>query len=124
MHDQFGILRSEDKIVVRDCQEVSRQIDVLLTVENEMSEFLLKLQSNNYHVALFDCFKADKESFKWVKIIRKLRPKLPLIVLCREVDDQIAAKMYEKKIFYLGLLPIPRDTLGEVMTSALKLEFN
>lgn len=115
-----GIVRSKNPDTVALCQDLGRQIGIIMTIKQEVANFLLELQENDYQVLIFDSNQAENESLKWVKLIRRLRPKLPLIVLCDEIDKELGARMYQEGIFYLGQRPLNRGVLRDVVAAALK----
>lgn len=120
MHTSRGIVRSTNPDTVALCEEIGRQIGMIMTTKQDVASFLLDLQENNYHVAIFDLDQGEPDSVRWVKFIRRLRPKLPLIVLCDEIDKQAKTQMYEEGIFYLGLRPLNREILVSVFKAAVK----
>lgn len=120
MRTYRGIVRSKNPETVALCQEVGEQIGMIMTIKQEVANFLLDLQENDYQVAVFDFDQAEDDSLKWVKVVRHLRPKLPLIVVCDRIDHDIGARMYEEGIFYFGLRPLDREALCDIMLAALK----
>jgi DNA-binding NtrC family response regulator len=120
MHTYCGIVQSKNPETVTLCAEISEQLGMTMTIKQDVANFLLDLQEGDYRLAIFDCDKAEHESLKWVKFIRNMRPKLPLIVLCEEIDKKTGAQMYEEGIFYLGLHPLDRESLFSVFEAVLK----
>lgn len=124
MQNQFGLLKSKDAELIRKCRQASREQNVCMTVVPEMVSFLLNLQTKDYHVALLDCERVNEQSLQWVRFVRRLRPKVPLVVFCSYLPEQLGAKIYEEKIFYLGLTPVQQETLSQVLRSALNAKVN
>jgi DNA-binding response OmpR family regulator len=120
MQTSRGIIRSKNSETVALCQDIGRQIGMIMTIKQEVANFLLDLQENDYQVAIFDCNQDGYDCLKWVKFIRRWRPKIPLIVLCNEIDKNAGAQMYEEGILYLGLRPLDREILLSVFTAVLK----
>ncbi len=89
-------------------------------IEQSMADFLLRLQKNDCTVAIFDCGPNGGECVNWVKLIRRQRPKIPLIVFCDDVSSSIGAKLYQEGIFYLGLRPIEPAEFLEVLKATVK----
>ncbi len=85
-----------------------------------MADFMLDLQEDDFQVVIFDIDRNESEGLKWVKFIRRHRPKTPLIVLCEDLDKESAALMYQESIVYLGLYPLDREVLLSVISSVLR----
>ncbi|MFQ5751050.1 MAG: hypothetical protein ACE5HI_03560 [bacterium] len=120
MQTYRGIVRSKNRETVVLCQKVARQIGLSINIEPEVADFLLDLQIDDYQVAIFDFTQIEQGCLQWVKLIRCLRPKLPLIVLCDEIDRETESRMYEEKIFYLGLRPLDSEVFRDVITASMK----
>ena len=115
-----GIIKSNDKNTIELCRDIGKEIQTDMMVSNDIASFLLDLQENEFHFAIMDCQSIKPICIKWIKFIRRLYPKLPLIVLCRELDKNMGAKIYEEKIFYLGLHPLERQNFQEVLGASLR----
>ncbi len=114
------IIRSKHPETISVCQDISNQIGLTIHVEREVATFMLDLQDEDYQAAVFDFDHSETEAVNWVKFIRRLRPKIPLIVFCDDVDKNSEAQMYEASILYLGLRPLDKELLLPVFGAALK----
>lgn len=114
-----GLIQSKDADTISLCKDIGRQLKMVVTCKEDVADFLVELQENDYDVAIFDVEQLGREKLKWVKLIRGLRPKLPLIIICDQIDQTTEAKMHEEKIFYLGLRPIDREILYSIIKAAL-----
>ena len=115
-----GIIKSEHVETVALFQKISEEMDMILTIEQKIANFLFDLFENGYQVAIIDFNQVESECLKWVQVIRRIRPKIPLIVLCDQVDFDLEARMHQEKIFYLGHRPVDKQILSTVCKSALK----
>ena len=88
----------------------------------ELAGFLLALQEKDYEVALFDCIHVDDITLNWVKVVRKIRPKLPLIIFSDEVNPKTGGKIYEEGTFHLCLRPVQKKVLRQVLSAAIDLK--
>lgn len=120
MHTYRGIIQSKHPETVALCEDIGKQIGMIMTIKEDVADFLLDLQENDYQVAIFDFDPVEHDNLKWVKFIRHLRPKLPLIVLCDEINQNTEAQMHAEGIFYLGLRPLDRELLISVFEAVLK----
>ena len=88
-----AIILSLDMEIIKICDEVGEEIGMSVERRPNLSDFLLALQENEYDVALFDCVHMDDIKLNWVKVVRKIRPKLPLIIFSDEVNQKTGGKI-------------------------------
>ncbi len=116
-----AIILSQDLEIIKLCDEVGNDIGIRMERMRDLADFLLALQEKDYEVALFDCIHMDDVSLNWVKVVRKIRPKIPLIIFSDEVNQRTGGKIYEEGTFYLCLRPVQKKVLREVLSAALDL---
>jgi DNA-binding NtrC family response regulator len=97
----LAIMLSQDVEIIRLCDEVGDEIGMKMECITELADFLLALQEKDYEVALFDCIHMNDINLNWVKVVRKIRPKLPLIIFSDEVNQKTGGKIYEEGTFHL-----------------------
>jgi DNA-binding NtrC family response regulator len=114
-----AIIGSKDSEIISLCKEVAKEIGMKIVNKHDVAQFLLDLQENDYQVALFDCKNMDVDCLKWVKVIRRTRPKIPLIIISDEVDMKTGGKVYEEGTFYLYILPIEKEVLRNILSAAI-----
>ncbi len=115
-----GILKSTNKNTIKLCREISTNIQIEIIVCEDIASLLLAVHENDYQVAILDCEIIEPMCIKWIRFIRRLYPKLSVVVLCNEIDLNQGAKIYEEKIFYLGLHPLDRQNFQDVLTASLR----
>jgi len=121
MKFSYAIILSQDIEIIRLCDEVGDEIGMRMERIPELADFILALQEKDYEVALFDCIHADDITLNWVKVVRKIRPKIPLIIFSDEVNKKTGGKIYEQGTFYLCLRPVQKKVLRKVLSAALAL---
>ena len=115
----YGIVISHDSEIITLCENVGKEIGLKVIFRHDLANFILCLQENNFHVAVFDFNDLDNNKVKWVKVIKKIRPKIPLIVLTKESNKITGSKMYEEGLFYNCIKPIHKDLLRSVLSAAI-----
>jgi len=115
----YGLVLSQDSETITLCERVGKEIGLKIIYKHDLANFLLSLQENDFHVAVFDSTDSEKNNIKWVKVIKKTRPKIPLIVLTCESDQKGGGKMYEEGSFYFCTRPIHGDILRNVLSAAI-----
>lgn len=127
MDSYHAIVLTNDMDIITLCKSIGEEIGIEIVYKADLANFLLGIQENNYQVALFDCPNPNSECLKWIRIIRKIRPKIPLIIFSDHVDRTTGAKIYEAGSFYLFLKPVHKQVLRHVFFAAISYmgpEFN
>jgi DNA-binding NtrC family response regulator len=115
-----AIVQNQRPETLQLCQEVSQEIGIRLTLARNLADFLLQLQENDLHLAIFEFDSFAAEQIGWARLIRKMRPKIPLIIICDAPERETAAQLYDLGIFYVGIRPIHRVLLSEIFLAAIK----
>jgi len=90
-----------------------------IVVKNDFTNFILELQENDYTIAFCDCDVNNEKCVNWIKVIKKLRPKISLIVIVKKIDKSTGGKLYQEGIFHLCEKPLDKDYLNEVLSALL-----
>lgn len=113
------ILLSNDDETISVCSECARELETNLVFIGDFPSILLELQENDYGVILCDCSYNLQKCSNWIKVIKKIRPKIPLIVLAGEIDKSTGGRLYQEGILNLCEKPISKNYLKEVLSAIL-----
>lgn len=117
-----GIIKSSNGEFITSCQEAGAELGLGWCVQSRAAAWLLELLQDDFAVAVLDCEWQDPDSLAWIELARRLRPKLPLIVIHDpRLDDVTGARFCEEKVFYFCPRPVDRDLLCQVLQAALRL---
>lgn len=119
-----GILLSQNAKTIALFKEIAERADICVSSRNKMVNFLLDIQENGFQVAVIEFKHGEEACLQWVRLIRRMRPKLPLIVICENIAKTTEAQLHEENIFYLGLQPLQKETLTVVLKSAVRQKKN
>ena len=114
-----AIILSTDREIVSVCSKCTRELGMDLICKRDFPCMLLELQENDYKVILCDCSDNFQKCSNWTKVIKKIRPKVPLIVITQEIDKSTGGKLYQEGIFYLCEKPLNKNYLKEVLSAIL-----
>ncbi len=114
-----AIILSTDEETISVCSKCTRELDMDLVCKRDFPCMILELQENDYKVILCDCSDNFQKCSNWIKVIKKIRPKIPLIVFTGEIDKSTGAKLYQEGIFDLCEKPLSKDYLKEVLSAIL-----
>ena len=114
-----AIILSTDNETTSICSESSSDIGMVLVIKNDFPSFVLELQENDYTVILCDCSESLQKCVQWTKIIKKMRPKVPLIVISNEIDKSTGGNFYQEGVFHLCEKPVNKEYLKEILSATL-----
>ncbi|RLC04735.1 MAG: hypothetical protein DRH90_07900 [Deltaproteobacteria bacterium] len=92
-----------------------------LTWVGDSGDLLLKILDKDIDLAIIDENLAGMAGSKLIKIIKKSRPRIPLIIISSGNSKEEFAKVLEQGVFYFIITPINAEELGQAVESALKV---
>ena len=114
-----GIIFSSDIKVVDACFDSCSELGMALVKQTEFTNFIFELQQDILDLIIFDSTNQSADCLKLVKIIRKIKPKTPLIVISEDIDNIEGGKIYEEGIFHLAQKPIDRNIIKEIIGASI-----
>jgi len=97
------ILMSGNEDLINKCRTICCNLSLSMICRNNFPDFIFELYQNDCMVAILNCTKNEIECVTTVRLIRKLRPRVPLIVLCEAFNEKFEHSILSEGIFYLGL---------------------
>jgi DNA-binding NtrC family response regulator len=92
-----------------------------LTWVGDSGDLLLKILDKDIDLAIIDENLAGMAGSKLIKIIKKSRPRIPLIIISSGNSKEELAWVLEQGVFYFIFKPINGDELKEAVDSGLKV---
>jgi len=92
-----------------------------LTWVGDSGDLLLKILDKDIDLAIIDENLTGMAGSKLIKIIKKSRPRIPLIIISSGNSKEEFAKVLEQGVFYFIITPINAEELGQAVESALKV---
>lgn len=114
-----AIILSTDEETISVCSKCTGELEMDLVCKRDFPCMILELQENDYKVILCDCSDNFQKCSNWIKVIKKIRPKIPLIVFTQVMDKSTGGKLYQEGIFDLCEKPLSKDYLKEVLSAIL-----
>ena len=114
------IILNNDEDISQQCNELANKMNMDVVNKSDIASFLLALQENYYKAAIMFCDNTDLELLKWIKVIHKVRPKVPLILFSKKINKKYAGRIYEEGIFYLGIRPAHKKILCDILEASFK----
>ncbi len=94
-------------------------MDLSTLVKNNEADFLLSILDDDFDVVFFDLELPDAHGLKTVKIVRRIRPKLPIIVLTHQSDPELGGQLMQEGVAYLGNKLINTDAMRTTLNKLL-----
>lgn len=114
-----GIIYSSDHDVVDTCFDCCSEIGMGLLKQKEFTNFIFELQQNILDLIIFDSKNQYADCLKQVMIIRRIKPKIPLIVISDNIESIEGGKIYEEGIFHLAQKPIDKNIIKEIIIASI-----
>jgi DNA-binding response OmpR family regulator len=92
-----------------------------LTWVGDSGDLLLKILDKDIDLAIIDENLAGMAGSKLIKIIKKSRPRIPLIIISSGNSKEELARVLEQGVFYFIIKPINGEELKEAVDSGLKI---
>ncbi len=115
-----GLILSADTQLCAAAGTAGNRVGLIWQCEEHVADFLLELISCPCPVGMIDCRLIEPDCIKWVSFVRRLRPKLALIVVHDQQILKVGAKLLELGIFYLCQPPLDETELEEIFAAALR----
>ena len=88
----------------------------------ESGDLLLKILDKDIDLAIIDENIAGMAGSKLIKIIKKSRPRIPLIIISSGNSKEELARVLEQGVFYFLIKPINGNELKAAVASGLKID--
>ncbi len=92
-----------------------------LTWVGDSADLLLKILEKDIDLAIIDENLAGIVGSKLITIIKKSRPRIPLIIISSGNSKEELARVLEQGVFYFIIKPINGEELKEAVDSGLKI---
>jgi len=92
-----------------------------LTWVGDSGDLLLKILDKDIDLAIIDEDLAGLAGSKLIQIIKKSRPRIPLIIISSGNSKEELARVLEQGVFYFIIKPINGQELKEAVDSGLKM---
>ncbi|TFH00929.1 MAG: hypothetical protein E4H13_06200 [Calditrichales bacterium] len=118
MYSSKAVLLTHDREFIHLCKNAGDKLDMKIEVLSDMVSFLLNLQDNDYRVMIIDCSQMDQTSLKWIRVAKKIRPKVSLIIYCHTVNQKLGGEIYDSGAFYICESPVDQKLFQSILMAA------
>ena len=114
----IGSSEDELKQALADFITVNFGKRVLLVAES--SDLLLEAIDKDVELAIVDTNLKGLSVAKTIQIMKKCRPRVPVIVISDDYSVATGSRIMEQGVFYYMYKPVDMDSFREIVESALK----
>jgi DNA-binding response OmpR family regulator len=99
--------------------ELSKSQKLTFSAVFDDAELLLAIIEHDYQALIYDLDFSVLDSLKMVRILRKLRPKISLIVISDDPSKELGGKVLQEGVAYYGIKPIYEQAFCNVLCNVL-----
>lgn len=109
------IIATEDSEVINQLSNIILEEDYSIIIEKSQTKSTLKALEHQVDLLILDLAQPDPSKMDLLNIIRKTRPRLPIIVLSEDNSIETLRELAAAGVFYCALKPIIKDEITEVI---------
>ena len=109
------IIATEDSEVINQLSNIILEEDYSIIIEKSQTKSILKVLEHHVDLLILDLAQPDSSKMDLVNIIRKTRPRLPIIVLSEDNSIDTLREFAKAGVFYCALKPIIKKEITEVI---------
>ena len=100
--------------------DILMQHDFTVTIEKSIIKLISSILEKEINLLILDLDSLQGLHFDSIDIVRKLRPRLPIIVLLTDSSLEMLKKLVQKGVFYTASKPIQADEIEDVIQAVAK----
>ncbi|MBD3290978.1 response regulator [candidate division KSB1 bacterium] len=116
------IIATEDSEVISQLSKIFLAEDYTIIIEKSQTKTILKALEHQVDLLVLDLAQPDTSKMDLVNIIRKTRPRLPIIVLSEDNSIEVLRELAEAGVFYSALKPVNQEEINEVIQAVTRIE--
>ncbi|MFQ5677136.1 MAG: response regulator [bacterium] len=93
--------------------------DCSVTAVPDETDLLLEILERDYDVLIYDLENSALNGLKGVKIIKKIRPKLALVVISNNPSKELGGRILQEGVIYYDVKPIHAEAMKRAVSNRL-----
>ncbi|MDZ7400783.1 MAG: response regulator [candidate division KSB1 bacterium] len=110
-----SVIVSEDSKVATQLTDILLKHDYTVTIEKSILKFICNILDKEINLLILDMDVPKTFNLDSIEIIRKIRPRLPIIVVMADTSLDALKTMVQKGVFYTAIKPVQSEDLNEVI---------
>ncbi len=105
MNQLHILIGTKSKSIIATMRKISVDQAINVRTEQTLEDFLLNVQQEDLQAILFDTRLIRGDVIKMIRLIRRMRPKVPLIVLPDKIDKKLAGQIFNEGVLQIIVSP-------------------
>jgi two-component system nitrogen regulation response regulator GlnG len=118
--EKSSIIASGDSVLINQMIDVLLQYDYSVTIEKSIIKIISRILESEVNLLILDLDAPQELNFDSIDIIRKLRPRLPIIVLSMDNSLETLKTLVQKGVFYSTIKPATTEEIEEVVKAIIR----
>lgn len=110
-----SVIVSEDSKVATQLTDILLKHDYTVTIEKSILKFICNILDKEINLLILEMDVPKTFILDSIEIIRKIRPRLPIIVVMADTSLDALKTMVQKGVFYTAIKPLQSEDLTEVI---------
>ena len=115
-----AVIATEDSSVINKVSRVLQQHDCTVIIEKSTIKSILKILEKDIDFVILDIDFPQNSNMDLIDIIKKTRPKLPILILSKDNSLETLRTLAKLGIFYCILKPIQDPELEEIIQTLVR----
>lgn len=113
--NKLAVLASDDASLIEQINKIIAAYHYSILQAKSALSSILKILEKSVDILIVDLDLRQNNSLDLIKIIKKMRPRLPIIVLSEDFSLDTIRAFIESGVFYCAMKPIQRSELEKVL---------
>jgi two-component system, NtrC family, nitrogen regulation response regulator GlnG len=114
------VIATDDPEVINQISGLLMKFDCSIIIEKSTIKSIIKVLEMNIDYIILDAGIPDHSTFDLVNIIRKTRPKLPIVVISSDSSFETLKELAQTGIYYCAFKPLQHKEIEQVIDSLFR----
>ncbi len=105
MTRQHILIGTKRKSLIATMKKISFEQGINIRTEQTLEDFLLNVQQQELQAIIFDQRLLRCDVVKMTRLIRRMRPRVPLIVFPDKIDKKLGGQIFNEGVLQIVLSP-------------------
>ncbi|MBN1542717.1 response regulator [candidate division KSB1 bacterium] len=112
------VVATEDPVIISILGQILMKRDCSLLITKSKLHSILKVLTQEVAYFILDYELANNSNLELINIIRKVRPRMPIIIFSEDNSDRTLGEIAELGVFYYALKPLHTEEIEKVIDAA------
>jgi DNA-binding response OmpR family regulator len=113
------LVACRDELCLERLKELLSFEQLTFITIDEDTDLLLEILDRDYALIIYGLEKSDPQGLKMIRILRKMRPKVPLIVISDDPCEELGGKVLHEGVIHYAVRPFNPAAIKNAITTAI-----